>query len=89
MQESPVDRALEILGLSRGVTYDEAKTAYRKYASKHHLDRHMKKPEGERKRMEEELKNLNEVWPKLETHLLLLEQAEQSRADDAASRTRV
>lgn len=67
-RKTPNERAREILGLDENVTYAQARKAYRRYASKHHPDKNGKTP-AEKKVGEENLKNLNAVWPKLEEYL--------------------
>jgi hypothetical protein len=52
----------KILGLGEGYTADELKAAYRDCAAKFHPDRYVNASEGERRRAEEMMKNINEAY---------------------------
>ena len=52
----------KILGLGERYTIDELKAAYRDCAAKFHPDRYSNASEGERRRAEEMMKNINEAY---------------------------
>lgn len=62
----PEKRARIILNLDSNVTYEDAKTAYRKFMMQNHPDRN---PGGVSKEVEEQIRELTQVWPILEERL--------------------
>ena len=52
----------KILGLGERYTLEELKAAYRDCAAKFHPDRYANASEGERRRAEEMMKNINEAY---------------------------
>ena len=60
-----IDEALGILGCTRNDDWDAVRGAYRKLAAACHPDRHMDKPESERKSHENRFKLVNEAYNRL------------------------
>ncbi len=65
-EEGARRRARTILGLGSAVTYEDAKKAYRKFMMQNHPDRNQN---GVSKRVEEQIRELTQVWPSLEENL--------------------
>ncbi|MFZ2253095.1 MAG: hypothetical protein WAW13_02870 [Minisyncoccia bacterium] len=67
--DGDITNALRILGLSEKATLDEAKKAYRKFASANHQDKHPHATDSERKLLHDKLAELNKTWRTLKKHL--------------------
>lgn len=64
-----LDKALQILGLTRNFTEQELKKAYRTLITKYHPDRYETKSQREKKEAEEKTKEINVAKEFLEKHL--------------------
>ena len=62
----PEERARAILNLNSNVTYEDARNAYRKFMMQNHSDRN---PNGVSKEIEDQIRELTQVWPILEKRL--------------------